>query len=71
MKLSAITFIIFGAALAPALPLNSDSTKLSVGGKDDAHPCNTHTCQQNEVCVEEIVQCFAAPCNPLPSCKAA
>lgn len=33
------------------------------------HPCQQHECQGDEYCVELIVQCFKAPCYPIPICQ--
>ncbi|KAJ2375770.1 hypothetical protein IW150_002367 [Coemansia sp. RSA 2607] len=36
--------------------------------KDPAHPCKGNPCGRGQVCVEQQVQCFAAPCYPVRVC---
>ncbi|KAJ2700786.1 hypothetical protein FB645_004875 [Coemansia sp. IMI 203386] len=72
MKTSAVfvTFVFAGTALAAAIsspPIINLPKETSAD--ENQHPCVDHVCQSDEVCVEEIVRCFAAPCPPIPTCQ--
>ncbi|ORX69099.1 hypothetical protein DL89DRAFT_268131, partial [Linderina pennispora] len=42
--------------------------KANVGDLDN--PCATHSCRASEVCINQQVACFVAPCYPVASCVA-
>ncbi len=41
---------------------------LKIAAKRDVDVCADHTCGDNEKCEPQEVQCFAAPCDPVPTC---
>ncbi|KAJ2307675.1 hypothetical protein IWW55_000842 [Coemansia sp. RSA 2706] len=61
-------FNIAAALLLAPLAAAKSGTKVHVPATDPAHPCDYSPCPAGQVCVEKQVQCFAAPCYPIPEC---
>jgi hypothetical protein len=62
--------------LTTGIKCNEDGTEceyLGQCGPEDKnvssiHVCENSTCPKGKICEEEIVQCFAPPCLPIPKC---
>ncbi|KAI8321194.1 hypothetical protein GQ54DRAFT_298147 [Martensiomyces pterosporus] len=58
---------VAGLSLVLAAPAPAVVPEYKAVG-DLQHPCLSHVCEAGLVCVEQNVQCFAAPCYPIPEC---
>ncbi|KAJ2782054.1 hypothetical protein GGI15_003029, partial [Coemansia interrupta] len=75
--LAATLAVVMAAAAAKAAEgTGGQETKTGIkihvpsAGKDPAHPCKGNPCGRGQVCIEQQVQCFAAPCHPVRTCVA-